>query len=88
MKTGVIGTEKLEQLATQAEFDVGRMATMCAISEHHLQRIFKKHFQCTPAPTIKLKLNSIAVAATFYQNVTTKLRECAETGSAAEERTL
>jgi AraC-like DNA-binding protein len=53
MRAGVIGTEKLEQLARQAEFDVGRMATMCAISERHLQRIFKKHFQCTPSRWVR-----------------------------------
>jgi AraC-like DNA-binding protein len=53
MKTGVIGTEKWEQLARQAEFDVGRMAAICAISERHLQRVFKKHFQRTPSRWIR-----------------------------------
>jgi hypothetical protein len=37
----------------------------------------KRHYQCTPAPTIKIKLNSISVAATFYKGVNAKLRECA-----------
>ena len=53
MRAGVIGTETWEQLARQAEFDVVRMAAMCAISDRHLQRIFKKQFQCTPSRWVR-----------------------------------
>jgi AraC family transcriptional regulator len=53
MRTGFIGTEKWEQLARQAEFDLGRMAAMCAISERQLQRVFKRRFKCTPSQWVR-----------------------------------
>jgi AraC-like DNA-binding protein len=53
MRTGIIGTEEWEHLAKQAEFDVARLAAMCAISERHLERIFKRHFHSTPSRWVR-----------------------------------
>ena len=38
-----------ERMAREAEFKPARMASLCSISERHLQRIFKKYLQCTPS---------------------------------------
>ena len=36
-------------MARQADFNAAKMATLCAISERHLQRIFRTQFRCTPS---------------------------------------
>jgi|SRR5690348_16516733 len=38
-----------QRLARQAEFNSGRMASLCGVSERHLQRIFKKHVGSSPS---------------------------------------
>jgi AraC-like DNA-binding protein len=38
-----------ERLAKDAEFKPAKMASLCAISERHLQRLFKRHMACSPA---------------------------------------
>lgn len=42
-----------EQVARQAEFRPAKMATLCSMSERHLQRIFKKHLQRTPSQWLR-----------------------------------
>ena len=37
-----------EILARQAEFKPAKMASLCGVSERHLQRIFKKQVGCAP----------------------------------------
>jgi AraC-like DNA-binding protein len=37
------------RLAKGAEFNPAKMASLCAISERHLQRLFKKQMGCSPA---------------------------------------
>jgi AraC-like DNA-binding protein len=41
--------QDLERVAREADFKPARMAALCAISERHLQRIFKKRLRCTPS---------------------------------------
>jgi AraC-like DNA-binding protein len=41
--------QDLERVAREADFKPARMAALCAMSERHLQRIFKKHLRCTPS---------------------------------------
>lgn len=38
-----------ERVARDADFRPAKMALLCAVSERHLQRIFKKYLQCTPS---------------------------------------
>jgi len=38
-----------ERMAKNADFRPAKMASLCSISERHLQRIFKKYLQCTPS---------------------------------------
>jgi AraC-like DNA-binding protein len=38
-----------QNVATQADFNSVKMATLCSISERQLQRLFKKHLHCTPS---------------------------------------
>lgn len=42
-------TQDWERMAREADFRPAKMASLCAISERHLQRIFKKYMQCTPS---------------------------------------
>ena len=37
-----------ERLAKEAEFNAAKMACLCAVSERHSQRLFKKHMGCSP----------------------------------------
>jgi AraC-like DNA-binding protein len=48
-----VGTQEWEQVARQAEFKPAKMATLCSMSERHLQRIFKKHLQRTPSQWLR-----------------------------------
>ncbi|HYG34884.1 MAG TPA: AraC family transcriptional regulator, partial [Clostridia bacterium] len=50
---GVASLPNWEQVAIEADFQPAKMATLCAISERHLQRIFKKHLQCTPSQWLR-----------------------------------
>lgn len=43
----------LLSVAKQAEFRPAKMATLCSMSERHLQRIFKKHLQRTPGQWLR-----------------------------------
>jgi AraC-like DNA-binding protein len=38
-----------EQVAREADFNPSKMASLCSISERQLQRIFKRHLNCTPS---------------------------------------
>src|SRR5215469_15109863 len=49
----LVRTQDWEQVARQAEFKPAKMATLCAMSERHLQRIFKKHLQRTPSQWLR-----------------------------------
>jgi len=42
------GVQDWERLAREAEFKPSKMALLCAVSERHLQRIFKRSLSCTP----------------------------------------
>jgi AraC-like DNA-binding protein len=42
-------TQDWERVAQEAEFKPNRMASLCAVSERHLQRVFKKYLHCTPS---------------------------------------
>lgn len=42
-----------ERAAKEADFKPAKMAALCAISERHLQRLFKKHFHCTPSQWLR-----------------------------------
>lgn len=48
-----VRTQDWEQVAKQAEFKPAKMATLCSMSERHLQRIFKKHLQRTPSQWLR-----------------------------------
>src|ERR1051326_8287226 len=45
----LIRTQDWERVAREAQFKPTRMASLCAISERHLQRVFKKYLHCTPS---------------------------------------
>jgi AraC-like DNA-binding protein len=53
MSGKVVRTQDWEQVAKQAEFKPAKMATLCSMSERHLQRIFKKHLQRTPSQWLR-----------------------------------
>lgn len=53
MSGKVVRTQDWEQVARQAEFRPAKMATLCSMSERHLQRIFKKHLQRTPSQWLR-----------------------------------
>jgi AraC-like DNA-binding protein len=38
-----------ERVAKDADFRPAKMASLCSISERHMQRVFKKYLQCTPS---------------------------------------
>jgi AraC-like DNA-binding protein len=46
-------TQKWEQLAREADFSSAKMASLCAISERQLQRIFRRSFDCTPSQWLR-----------------------------------
>ena len=46
---GRVLKQKWEHLAREADFNSARMASLCAISERQLQRIFRRNFDCTPS---------------------------------------
>lgn len=48
MKAGGCGDQIWEQMGREADFSPAKMASLCSISERHLQRIFRSQFQCTP----------------------------------------
>ncbi len=45
----VFRTQDWERMAREADFRPAKMASLCSISERHLQRIFKKYLECTPS---------------------------------------
>ena len=49
----VVRTQDWEKMAREAEFKPSKMATLCSMSERHLQRIFKKHLQRTPSQWLR-----------------------------------
>ena len=49
----LLRTVDWERAAKEADFKPARMASLCAISERHLQRIFKKHLNCTPSQWLR-----------------------------------
>lgn len=53
MSGKVVRTQDWEEVARQAEFKPAKMATLCSMSERHLQRIFKKHLQRTPSQWLR-----------------------------------
>jgi AraC-like DNA-binding protein len=53
MISNVVQSQDWERVAKQAEFRPAKMATLCAMSERHLQRIFKKHLKRTPSQWLR-----------------------------------
>ncbi|HZR16848.1 MAG TPA: helix-turn-helix transcriptional regulator [Verrucomicrobiae bacterium] len=53
MSSTEVRVEEWEAVARQAEFKPGKMATLCAMSERHLQRVFKKHMRQTPSQWLR-----------------------------------
>ena len=53
MSGTAVKAQDWEQVARQAEFRPAKMATLCSMSERHLQRIFKKHLQRTPSQWLR-----------------------------------
>ncbi|HTL59652.1 MAG TPA: AraC family transcriptional regulator [Candidatus Limnocylindrales bacterium] len=49
----LLKTQDWERVAKQAEFKPNKMASLCSMSERHLQRIFKKYLQCTPGQWLR-----------------------------------
>ena len=49
----VLKTQDWERVAQEAEFKPYRMASLCSMSERHLQRIFKKYLHCTPSQWLR-----------------------------------
>lgn len=45
--------QDLQRIAKSADFNPGKMAALCGISERHLQRVFKEHFGSTPAKCLR-----------------------------------
>src|SRR5580658_1952713 len=50
---GRVLKQKWEQLAREADFNSAKMASLCAISERQLQRIFRRNFNCTPSQWLR-----------------------------------
>src|SRR6516162_2870522 len=44
-----VGAQDWERVAREAEFKPSRMASLCAVSDRQLQRIFRRHLHCTPS---------------------------------------
>jgi AraC-like DNA-binding protein len=53
MRTGGQQDEQWEAVGRQADFNPAKMALLCAISDRHLQRIFRTHFKCTPGKWLR-----------------------------------
>ena len=53
MSGKAVRREDWEWIARRAEFKPSKMATLCAMSERHLQRIFKKHLKQTPSQWLR-----------------------------------
>lgn len=49
MSGSLLTIEEWEQVAREADFNPGKMATLCSISERQLQRLFRQHLHCTPS---------------------------------------
>ncbi|HVV71527.1 MAG TPA: helix-turn-helix transcriptional regulator [Verrucomicrobiae bacterium] len=45
----LLKTQDWERVAREAEFKPQKMASLCSVSERHLQRVFKKYLHCTPS---------------------------------------
>ena len=44
----LLRTQDWERVAKEAHFKPLKMASLCCVSERHLQRVFKKYLHCTP----------------------------------------
>ena len=53
MSGTAIMVQDWEQVARRAEFRPARMASLCSMSERHLQRIFKRHLHQTPSQWLR-----------------------------------
>ena len=53
MAESLLTMHEWEQVAREAGFNPGRMALLCSVSERQLQRLFKKHLQCTPSQWLR-----------------------------------
>lgn len=42
-----------ERVAREAQYKPARMASLCSVSERHLQRIFHKYLHCTPSKWLR-----------------------------------
>jgi AraC-like DNA-binding protein len=49
----LLKTQDWERVAKEAQFKPNKMALLCAVSERHLQRIFKKYLRCTPGQWLR-----------------------------------
>jgi AraC-like DNA-binding protein len=45
----LLTVKEWENVAREAEFNAAHMASLCAISERQLQRLFQQHLHCTPS---------------------------------------
>ena len=53
MNTKFAAVSDWKRLAQEAEFDPSRMASLCGISDRHLQRLFRKHVGYSPAKWLR-----------------------------------
>ena len=49
MSANLLTMKEWEQVASEADFNAAKMASLCSISERQLQRLFRKHLHCTPS---------------------------------------
>jgi AraC-like DNA-binding protein len=49
----LLKTQDWERVAKEAQFKPMKMASLCSVSERHLQRVFKKYLQCTPGQWLR-----------------------------------
>jgi transcriptional regulator GlxA family with amidase domain len=49
----LVRVQEWERVAREADFRPTRMAALCSISERQLERIFKRHLNCTPSQWLR-----------------------------------
>jgi AraC-like DNA-binding protein len=49
----LLNTQDWERVAKEAQFKPTKMALLCAVSERHLQRVFKKYLQRSPSQWLR-----------------------------------
>jgi AraC-like DNA-binding protein len=49
----LVRVQEWERVAREADFRPTRMAALCSLSERQLERIFKRHLNCTPSQWLR-----------------------------------